>query len=134
MCDEKMCDDEICENVRRRWVNFFVCEVRLLISIGTSERISENFYLIRLANVNLIEEWCQGIREVMSRYSWMMSKYNYSKTRYVLFYSFFERVIFKNNWNYSHYFTTVFFCLFSKSTKEYHDERTMRISIQIYLK
>ncbi len=56
------------------------------------------------------------------------------KTKYVLFYSSFERFILKNSWNDLHYFTTAFSCLFLKNTEEYHDKRTMRISLQVYFK
>jgi hypothetical protein len=56
------------------------------------------------------------------------------KTKYVLSYAFSERIIFKNNWNDSHYFTIAFSCLFSKSTNEFHDQKMMRISLQTYFK
>jgi hypothetical protein len=56
------------------------------------------------------------------------------KTKYVLFYSSFEKIIFKNNWNDSHYFIIAFSCLFSKNTEKYHDKRTMQISLQVYFK
>ncbi len=36
------------------------------------------FYLIRLASVNVFEEWCQRIQKMMSRYQWVMSVYHYS--------------------------------------------------------
>jgi hypothetical protein len=56
------------------------------------------------------------------------------KTKYVLSYSSFEKSFLKNSWNDSHYFTTAFSCLFLKNTKEYHDEKIMRISLQVYSK
>ncbi len=56
------------------------------------------------------------------------------KMKYILSYSSSKKVVFKNNWNDSHYFTIAFSCLFLKDTEEYHDQRTIRISLQIYFK
>jgi hypothetical protein len=55
-------------------------------------------------------------------------------TKYVLSYSSSKRVTFKNNWNDSHYFTIVFSCLFLMRAEEFHDQKTMRISLQSYFK